>query len=180
MKPGQRIEPRRGRVVVGTDGSAASATAVRWAAGAAIRTGAWLDVVLVWTPTIDFGWLGAAPVHGWGVDPATEGHRVLAAVLAEACGGPHPDLVRTYVIEGDPARCLLAHAAGADVLVLGDRGRGALGLRLGSVASACATHPSCPVLIVPSGIYGTPRAPIWLAGGSTLSEPVYAQASVAS
>jgi nucleotide-binding universal stress UspA family protein len=152
MEPGQLLVPRRGRIVVGTDGSAASLTGVRWALEAARQTGAWLDVVLVWCPDIDFGWLGAEPLHGWRAEPAAEGHALVAAAVNEACGRPHPEIVRTFVIEGDPACCLLAHARGADVLVLGARGAGGfLGLRLGSVASTCATHPTCPVVIVPTG-----------------------------
>jgi nucleotide-binding universal stress UspA family protein len=174
-------ERRRGRMVVGTDGSPASLAAVRWAAEAAQRTGSWLDVVLVWSPDVDYGWLGAAPVHGWHADPATEGHRLLESVVAEACGHPRPETVRIFLMEGEPAQCLVGHANGADVLVLGDRGRGAfLGLRLGPVASACAMHPTCPVLIVPIGIYGTPRAPIWVAcGSSQFSEKAHAQVGAA-
>lgn len=161
----QRVATRRSRVVVGTDGSAGSAAALRWAAEAATAADAWLDVVLVWSPDIDFGWLGAAPLHGWRADPSAEGHALVAAVVEQVRGRSHPGLVRTFVIEGDPARCLLGHAAGADVLVLGARGAGGfLGLRLGSVASACATHSTCPVVIVPNGEV---RALFWPAESTT-------------
>jgi nucleotide-binding universal stress UspA family protein len=151
MKPAQPPAPVPGRIVVGTDGSQASAAAVRWAVEAAELTGACVDVVLVWSAVIDFGWLGAPPLHGWTAQPSTEGHALVDALVAEVCGGSHPPAVRTFVIEGDPVWCLLEHAAGADVLVLADRGAGGfLGLRLGSVASACAAHATCPVLIVPA------------------------------
>jgi nucleotide-binding universal stress UspA family protein len=152
MKHEQPQEPPRGRIVVGTDGSLASAAAVRWAVEAAEQTGAWLDVVLVWSAVIDFGWLGAAPLHGWLAQPASDGHALLDSLVAEVCGGPPPTSLRTFVIEGDPALCLLDHATGADALVLADRGAGGfLGLQLGSVASTCAAHATCPVLIVPAG-----------------------------
>lgn len=143
--------PRRGRIVVGTDGSRASAGAVRWAFEAASLVDAWLDVVLVWAPDIDFGWLGAPPAHGWLADPATEGRALVQMVVDGACDGRPVEAVRTFVIEGDPVQCLLTHASGADILVLGDRGVGGfLGLQLGSVASACAREATCPVLIVPA------------------------------
>lgn len=143
---------RRGRIVVGTDGSPASVDAVRWALEAASLVDAWLDVVLVWGVDVDFGWLGTPPTHGWLADPMTEGRALVQAVIDRVCAGQPAGAVRTFVIEGDPVQCLLAHAAGADILVVGDRGAGGfLGLQLGSVASACARHATCPVLIVPAG-----------------------------
>jgi nucleotide-binding universal stress UspA family protein len=149
-------DSERGRIVVGTDGSRASLGAVRWALEAAEITGAWLDVVLVWREVIDFGWLGAPPVHGWEAEPASEGHALVEMLLDHACGGDRPSRLRTFVMEGDPVQCLVGHAHGADVLVLGDRGAGGfLGLRLGSVVSACVAHATCPVLIVPAD--GDPR-----------------------
>lgn len=134
---------RQGRLVVGTDGSPASAAAVRWAVEAAALVDAWLDVVLVWGPDIDFGWL---------TEPASRGHELVEALVDRVCDGHRPDTVRTFVMQGDPVQSLLAHAAGADVLVLGGGGAGGfLGLRLGSVTSACAICATCPVLIVPTG-----------------------------
>ncbi|GAA0630552.1 universal stress protein [Sporichthya brevicatena] len=126
----------RGRIVVGTDGSPASLVAVRWAVEAAEQTGAWLDVVLVRLP---------------GGETSALADHVLLADLVALVREPFPEMVRTFVIEGDPAACLTAHAHGADVLVLADRGAGGfLGLRLGSVASACTVAATCPVLIVPA------------------------------
>jgi nucleotide-binding universal stress UspA family protein len=51
---------------------------------------------------------------------------------------------------GSPARTLIESAQGADLLVVGSRGRGGfLGLLLGSVSQQCAQHPPCPVVILP-------------------------------
>jgi nucleotide-binding universal stress UspA family protein len=151
MTSGQSPVTQRGRIVVGTDGSRTSAAAVRWALDAAGQIGAWVDVVLVWSAVIDFGWLGNPPLHGWQADPAAQGHALVDGLVDAVSAGNRPAPVRTFVIEGDPAQCLLGHAEGADLLVLGDRGAGGfLGLRLGSVASACAAHATCPVLIVPA------------------------------
>ena len=52
-------------------------------------------------------------------------------------------------------------AAGADLLVVGGRGRGPVrGILLGSVALHCAMHAPCPVMIVhPSGSRTTSLEP---------------------
>ncbi len=50
---------------------------------------------------------------------------------------------------GHPTARLLAEAEGAELLVLGNRGRGGLAsLLLGSVSRRVATHASCPVVVV--------------------------------
>lgn len=57
-----------------------------------------------------------------------------------------------YVRSGDPAEqiCVLARERGADLIVLGTRGRGAIGrVLLGSVARAVLLGASCSVLVVP-------------------------------
>jgi nucleotide-binding universal stress UspA family protein len=49
-----------------------------------------------------------------------------------------------------PARALIERAEGADLLVVGSRGRGGFsGLVLGSVGQQCAHHTPCPLTIVP-------------------------------
>ena len=57
---------------------------------------------------------------------------------------------RGEVLEGDPVDEILSFAdnAGADLIVMGSRGHGALaGALLGSVSSAVAQHSSVPVLV---------------------------------
>ena len=69
----------------------------------------------------------------------------LDEVAAETAG---LDIERT-VVEGSAATALLEAAQGADLLVVGSRGRGGFaGLLLGSVSQQCAHHASCPVVIV--------------------------------
>ncbi|MDP9441251.1 MAG: universal stress protein, partial [Actinomycetota bacterium] len=63
-------------------------------------------------------------------------------------------LVRRHVLRGSAADALARMAEGADLLVVGSNGRGALtGVLLGSVAQQLLRDSPCPVVAVPS----TPR-----------------------
>jgi len=60
--------------------------------------------------------------------------------------------IERVVVAGHPAEMLLAAASGAELLVVGSRGRGGFaGLLLGSVSQTCAHHARCPVVIVRRG-----------------------------
>jgi len=63
---------------------------------------------------------------------------------------PDPDVViNPVVVEGWPAEVLLHAAEGADLLVVGSRGRGGFASALlGSVSQNCAHHATCPLLII--------------------------------
>jgi nucleotide-binding universal stress UspA family protein len=57
--------------------------------------------------------------------------------------------ISSVVREEWAGRALLAAAEGADLLVVGSRGHGAvIGLLLGSVSEYCVTHATCPVVVV--------------------------------
>ena len=65
----------------------------------------------------------------------------------------HPSLpaVTTRAINGHAGRALLDAALGADLLVVGTRGRGGFaGLLLGSTSTYLAHHSPCPLVIVPA------------------------------
>ena len=52
-------------------------------------------------------------------------------------------------MQGDASEALLETAKGADLLVVGNRGRGAIKeLLLGSTSGRIADHAPCPVVIV--------------------------------
>ena len=84
----------------------------------------------------------------WFDEVAREGlDRAVDAAL-DAAETPSPRVER-LVVQGDAARALLDVSSGADLVVVGSRGRGGFtGLLLGSVSQQCATHARCPVVVV--------------------------------
>ncbi|MGH8964216.1 MAG: universal stress protein, partial [Actinomycetes bacterium] len=82
----------------------------------------------------------------------SEARNWLGEALSALAPDEHGTEVHTHTEEGDPAQRLLDHCTGADLLVLGNHGRGAvMGALLGSVAQRCAHHARCPVVLVPGG-----------------------------
>lgn len=138
----------RPRVVVGVDGSPASRTALEHAAEAAQRLGAELHAVMCWQITT----MGLLPdAQGW--VPSEDAYRkhvagTLTTTLAAAGLSGRDDVVP--VVEHAPAaRGLLAHAVGAERLVVGSRGLGGFDrLLLGSISSQVLEHATCPVTII--------------------------------
>jgi nucleotide-binding universal stress UspA family protein len=150
MQPSDRETTSGGhaRIVVGVDGSAGAAQALRWAVAEAKRRGARLEVVHAWHY---FG----LPTPPFVAPPETDAVEVRArkildrAVDAVDCEGLVAPIERFLVWE-QPASALLDASKGADLLVVGSRGRGGfVGLLLGSVSQEVAHHASCPVVIVP-------------------------------
>ena len=57
--------------------------------------------------------------------------------------------VDVSLVQGDASDALLETAKGADLLVVGNRGRGALKeMLLGSTSGRVADHAPCPVVVV--------------------------------
>jgi nucleotide-binding universal stress UspA family protein len=139
---------RNGRIVVGVDGSEASAAALRWAAGQARLTGAVLEAVIAWEYPATYGWSLPVDDAGMGADAADALH----TSVTDALGADPGVEVREETRLGNAAQVLLTEAEGADLLVLGARGRGGFrGLLLGSVSTHCVHHAPCPVLVVREG-----------------------------
>lgn len=139
-------------VVVGVDGSPASAKAMAWAARYAEALGASVRAVLAWHYPAA---AGPAPI---GVAPASVSgeveqnkHAELDKAVAATFGDPPRVPVQTKVVYGHPAQVLLDEARDADLLVVGSRGYGGFtGMMLGSVSTHCVTHATCPVTVVHS------------------------------
>lgn len=132
--------PAEHRIVVGVDGSEGSTRALEWAAAEAARAGAALEVHTAYGP------------GGVLATPATT-ERAMRRLVEQSVDHVHqvaPDVKALGVThEGSPVTALIEASHGADLLVVGSRGRGGFtGLLLGSVSQQCAVHAHCPVVIV--------------------------------
>ena len=135
-------------VVVGVDGSRESEAALRFAADEAKLRGALLRIVCAWEPSAS-GNLGEAfaPTPDAFVQAEHQAEELLRTALQQLQGESLQ--VEAIAEEGGPASILLEQAAGAELLVVGSRGRGAAKrLMLGSVSHDLAHHASCPLVIV--------------------------------
>jgi nucleotide-binding universal stress UspA family protein len=136
------------RIVVGVDGSDSSLGALRWAVDVARLTGGEVDAVHAWSHHA----LTYAP--GMLTPPMLASDDLVADAttpLDRACDSLNErDVVVNRIVEQGPAaRRLLESAEGADLLVVGSRGRGGFtGLLLGSVSQQRALHAPCPVVII--------------------------------
>ncbi|MFJ7244053.1 universal stress protein [Kitasatospora sp. NPDC098652] len=145
------------RIVVGIDGSEPSKSALRWAVGQAVLTGASVHAVAAWEYPSLYGWF--TPMVDEGFEQAAR--RTLTAEVNEVIGAERPVEIRESLVLGHAAEVLLEAAEGADLLVLGSSGRGAFARTLlGSVSTRCAVHGACPVVIVRAdGTASAPRQP---------------------
>lgn len=138
-----------GRVVVGVDGSDESVAALRWALREASLRGASLRVLHAWAYPTAVGFPTMRLVDIGVMRESSEA--LLADAIAKATADSPPTVsIDAVVTEGSAAQALLDASEGADLLVVGTRGRGGfLGLVLGSVANQVVHHATCPVVIVP-------------------------------
>ena len=168
----------RRTVVVGVDGSAAALRAVRWAVPEARRRRAVLHLVtaLAWTEDRMVGvpGLGQAP-YGQYLRTAAE-HGLAAAEAAALEADPDLPVERELVL-GFPAGVLLERSQTAEMLVVGDHGRGRIASAVaGSVAISVATRSGCPIVVVRGAEPAPDRALPVVVGidGTPLSEAAIA------
>ena len=135
-----------GRVVVGVDGSAESLLALQFAAAAARRRGAPLEVVHVWQDTDHAAHGRLGPLGESAKAQADrEWQNILRSTLVVA---PDVEIISNHV-PGYAQSVLLKASEGAALLVVGSRGRGGwAGLMLGSVSLRCITLSACPVAVI--------------------------------
>jgi nucleotide-binding universal stress UspA family protein len=140
--------------VVGVDGSETATAALRWAVDEASLRDATLVAVLAWTfvPPAAIADPGVIPVAATTMIDDLDAERTGATRALDAAldgvstGGVQ---VERIVSEGSPGDVLVEAAAGADLVVVGSRGRGGIkSALLGSVSSHVAHHAPCPVVIV--------------------------------
>jgi nucleotide-binding universal stress UspA family protein len=136
-------------IVVGVDGSPGSRKALAWAAAEAVAHEANLLVVNAWEHTL-LPPAGSVSVSEHYVpDPSQRTADDLVQVIKEELGDDPPVLVQPQVKQGRAAKVLIEESAGADLLVVGERGHGGFaGLLLGSVSQHVAAYAKCPVAVV--------------------------------
>ena len=141
-----RGEPaqRRDEIVVGVAFDHEPRGPLTYAFEAARRRGARLRAVHAWDVTPTFA-LQARQDPSF-IEPVERLIELLKPWQAR-----YPDVkVAEEVVNDHPAAALTDASAGADLLVTGTHGRGAIGsLALGSVGHAVLHHSRCPVAIVP-------------------------------
>jgi nucleotide-binding universal stress UspA family protein len=146
-----------GVIVVGVDGSDGSKTALRWAAEEARLRDAELRVVHVFHS--ESAWRDLAVAEGMTGEQFArvqerlreqdreQAQELVAAAVREIEDGVNVQSVVLH--DHHPAQALVEQAEGADLLVVGSRGRGGFaGLVLGSVSQQCLYHARCPVVVV--------------------------------
>lgn len=154
------------RIVVGVDGSAAADAALRWAGRLAARVEVPLTAVHCYRrPYIEV--------------PPDDYERMLderATLVGEEWVRSAREAgvdVSVRVVDGDPRQVIepAAHDEGADLLVLGRTGRGGGPgfLHLGSVVEHVVHHTSCPLAVIPSGMFGPTRRIVLGVDGSAPS-----------
>lgn len=143
--------PVTGRIVVGVDGSAHGRHALRFALAEAVLRDARVDVVGAWSVP-PLAATGVGLVSAFDLLRAELGdsaRQVVAGELADAADAAAGLEIEQHVGQGDAAAVLVEAASGADLLVVGSRGRGGVtGTVLGSVSRACLQHAPCPVAVV--------------------------------
>ena len=135
------------RIVVGVDGSEGAQRALRWALDEARLRGASIDVVHTWHYPNSVG-SPYAPLATTSFVFEDDARVILDRVVdAEHTMGLE---VNRILACGPAASTLLEAAKGADLLVVGSRGRGGFtGLLLGSVSQQVLHHAPCPVVVIP-------------------------------
>jgi nucleotide-binding universal stress UspA family protein len=143
--PSEEVEAGRD-IVVGIDGSEASAAAVEFAAREADHLNAQLTVVYSWTAPKP--WSASTSID-WPSEPGQEDRRILAEATA-GLADAYPDLkIDRRVVSARPAGALYAAGVGARMLVVGSHGRhGFSKALLGSVSEELVLSLPCPVAVV--------------------------------
>lgn len=137
------------RIVAGYDGSIEARDAVDWAAAEAERTRSGLHIVYAYQLT-SLGTEYDGPIADLTAEAQERGDRLVADIIDHVRRrGTGIDVVGT-ALHATPATTLIGLGdAGANLIVVGNRGRGGItNLLVGSVSLQVATHTRAPVVVV--------------------------------
>ncbi len=132
-----------GRIVVGVDGSPASALALEWALNQGALTDAAIEAVNAWqVPEVP-----GDRISAMGVDLSAMSKEILRNAVKAV--GASAESVTERAVEGHPVKVLVDASDGADLLVVGHRGHGGFsGMLLGSVSGQVLAYAHCFTVIV--------------------------------
>ncbi|MGY4769660.1 universal stress protein [Kribbella sp. CWNU-51] len=136
-------------VVVGVDGSKASAKAIDFAFDQAEAFGAQVVALHAWTTSL-LNYADGASMLAFDEQKIEDEARLLVAESVAGAAADHPDVHwTTELLSGSAAQALVRRAESADLVVVGSRGRGGFtGLLIGSVGQSVLHHAQSPVAIV--------------------------------
>jgi len=141
--------PTLPRVVVGVDGSPVSSDAIGYAFAQAAQREVGLTVVHAWDVEFVEGVIAVASTSDlW--ERLGDEERALTAESVAGWAEKYPDVdVRTHVVRGHPVDVLVSESEGAELIVVGSRGRGGFsGLLMGSVSHGVLHRAQSPVVVV--------------------------------
>lgn len=134
-------------IVVGVDGSEASQLAIAWAAEEASTRGVPLIATYAWMPPLTPGleYLWSEELVNAQQAAAEEAIAIATAGLAER----YPDIeIRREIVQAPPVTAILQTGEQAEMIVLGNRGRGGFSrLLLGSVSHGVLQALPCPTIV---------------------------------
>lgn len=152
-------------VVVGVDGSASARKAVRWAAREAVMRNVPLTLVHALSATTvssaTSGWPAAPiPAELW-PRQEDEARKIIAdaaKVVEDSADDGAAAEVDTELLYSPPIPALIDFSKEAQLMVVGCRGRSALGRTLlGSVSTGLIHHAHCPVAVIHDAASGRPN-----------------------
>lgn len=149
------------RIVVGVDGTARTVAALRWAATEAMRRDAVLCAVHAWGNGLRPASYAPVTDHATPAECAERAAARLAGTVRAAFGASPPVPVREVVDDRTVVPALLAHARGAELLVVANRS--AADCRTdesgpGSTTLSCLRQAPCPVVVLPAE--AAPASPV--------------------
>lgn len=133
-----------GFVVVGVDGSDISTRALVW--GMAFARS--MDHQIVAVTGFVIPWTIFITPTYQPEDYARDAEEMLQRSVREAQSSVPDVTVEPRLVQESPSQALIMASHGAELLVVGARGHGALSdVHVGSVANACVNHAPCPVVV---------------------------------
>ncbi len=137
-------------IVVGVDSSEASKEALQLALREASMRGTRLRAVHAWTPALPIAMTGPGFIAPVDREPMEREAGELLHEIVAAVAGAKAASVEHVLVEGAAAQAILEHSEDAEMIVIGQRGLGAVGaVVLGSISHHVLRHARCPVLVVP-------------------------------